>query len=83
MESDFNWLARSLESCLWPHDRIPGPGPSSIGEELARAALIFLASPTRSMITAAQTRCPSLTVDQVRDMLKTIAAAILASKLQM
>jgi hypothetical protein len=78
--NDFDAFARQLESCLWPPERLPGPGPSSVGEELAKAGLLFLSNPTRSMISAAQHVCPELTVEQVRHILRAVAAGILGSK---
>jgi hypothetical protein len=80
MDSEFNWLARNLESCLREPDGLPGAGPSPIGEDLAKAALVFMANPSRSMVAAAQDVSPSLSPDQVRGMLKAVADAILASK---
>ena len=51
-----------------------------MGEDLAKAALIFLGNPTRAMIKAAQKVCPDLAADQVRGMLKAIAAGIAESR---
>jgi hypothetical protein len=80
MYTDFEALARQLESCLWQPERLPNQLPTLVGEELAKAGLLFLSNPTRSMIAAAQRARPDLTADQVRDLLKAIASAIFESK---
>jgi hypothetical protein len=82
MTLDFDALAWQLESCLWPPERLPGPGPTAVGEELARAGLLLLSNPTRSMITAAQQECPNLEADQIRDVLRAVAEGVLASRRQ-
>ncbi|HVG82181.1 MAG TPA: hypothetical protein VNB28_07860 [Methylomirabilota bacterium] len=80
MDSEFDWLARNLESCLGEPDGLPGARPSPIGEDLAKAALVFMANPSRSIVAAARDASPSLSPDQVRRVLKAVAQAILASK---
>jgi hypothetical protein len=80
MDSEFDWLARNLESCLGETDRVAGGRPSPVGEDLAKAALVFIANPSRSIVEAAQDVSPALSPDQVRGVLKAVTDAILASK---